>query len=840
VSLRKKILLVLSAITVSLLVILNGISWVFIKSNYQRLEREDVRNQLSSAMKVFSSKLDYMETVLIDWANWDDTYSFIQDRNQNYITTNLGDATLELLGIDMMTYLNGSGQVIMTVASKGEIYPSIAEDLRSYLSDQPEQAVKGVMVLPEISLLVAAQPILISKGQSPARGTLVMGRYLNAAEEASLSQLCDKQLAFQPINTADDLPREYREARTMLLSGQDTYCKPLDAQHIAAYALIDDIQSNPALIIKIETSRDIYKDGVAMMTYLSIFLFGACLIFGLAAWLLLEKLVIRRVAALDGDITAISMTGGRETRIDVEGKDEISHLEGSINTMLEKVELSEMRFRNVIENASDLVLIINEDGAIIYESPSIRTILGYETGELLGCLAIHIIHEDDVKQGVQGWLNLLASPGGRESLEIRLMHKDASWRRFEAIGYNLLHDSAVGGVVINARDITERHQLNERLEKLNEVFLDQGTNFQENAIRIVVACRDILGVPLAVYYRVIDGKSYMLPASPSIKGFMMADPAREKAAFDIIERNLRNPVIVDDMAAEEDDGLSRLATDLGAKTLLACPVVLQKNTVGCLAAFDLEGKVFSSQEIKTMGTLAHALRLEEERLAQERGLKDFIDVASHELRHPITLMKGYALTLRDFGERMDKESQYKYLTIIDQAANRLNELIKELLDISRIEQGRFTLRKENAVLEDLLRRAVTEMAGKGFAGRFSLAVADDFGTRRVDVEKLIQVLVILLDNALLHSHDEALVDVVGEVENGAARISVMDRGVGVPEEDRELIFERFFQVEDAIHHQAPGIGLGLYLARKIVDAHGGRIWYEPRQGGGSIFRFTIP
>jgi len=102
------------------------------------------------------------------------------------------------------------------------------------------------------------------------------------------------------------------------------------------------------------------------------------------------------------------------------------------------------------------------------------------------------------------------------------------------------------------------------------------------------------------------------------------------------------------------------------------------------------------------------------------------------------------------------------------------------------------------------------------------------------------VLVILLDNAVNHSPDDSGIEVVAEPRDGEVLISVLDQGVGVPGKDRKLIFERFYQVEDALHHTSPGMGLGLYIAREIVEAHGGRIWYEPREGGGSIFRFTVP
>ena len=849
-SLRKKTLLILSMITITLLAILFTTSWVLIRDNYQRLERNEVQEQLSRAMSAISDNLDNIDARLIDWATWDDTYRFIQDGNQDYIDLNLFDSALENLKIDLVMYVNLAGAVVFskTVNGLGEFAPSILTSLSSRLSDQKllmqsqgdTTGIKGVLVLPEAPLLIASEPILNSLGEGPVRGSLIMARYMDQNEILSLSESSHQNMGLARLDSGNDLAHDYAEAKLALSAGQETIVIPLDVHDVAGYTFINDISGSPALILKIETQRDIYRSGIASLLYFSIFLFGACLVFGLAIWLLLELLVIRRVGHLNSEITEIGASGGHDARVEVNGQDELSSLGVSLNTMLERIEQNEERFRSVIENASDIIFIINKEKKIAYESPSVEKALGYAPGELVGTPLHKLINEDDLGKTRDCFAHLVKVPGTIERQEVRFAHENGSWRDFEAIAYNLLDDTAVGGIVINARDITERRLMTERLEKLNEVFLNQCANFQGNVMKIVDACCDILGVPFSAYYRLEAGKFYSLSSGSTMKGFRFVDQSTEKIFYQLIADSRVEPLIINELKSSEYRESSKVAKEYDFNALVAYPVLYGTKTIGCLCAFDKKDKRFSTQDVKIMGTLAHALVVDEERLAQEQKLKDFIDIASHELRHPITLIKGYSLTLRDFGERMNKENQENCLTVINQAADRLNELIKELLDISRIEQGRFLLRRQTVALEDLVKRAIAEMAEKGFKDRFSFSADADLGYRNVDEEKLVRVLVILLDNAIHHSSDHRPVEVVGDLEGRDARISVLDRGIGVPETDREQIFERFYQVEDAIHHQSPGIGLGLFIARQIVQAHGGRIWYEPRDGGGSIFRFTIP
>jgi PAS domain S-box-containing protein len=238
--------------------------------------------------------------------------------------------------------------------------------------------------------------------------------------------------------------------------------------------------------------------------------------------------------------------------------------------------------------------------------------------------------------------------------------------------------------------------------------------------------------------------------------------------------------------------------------------------------------------------ITERVRAEEERRAHEEGLRDLIDLASHELRHPITIMKGYAVILRDMAERIDEGTREVVLNCIEHGADRLNSLVSELLDVSSIERGRFHLSREEHELAPLVERAIREMKERECSTRFTLPASGELGTGTVDARRVVQALIILLENAAKFSHSGAPVDLQAARQAGELEMAELDRGIGIPADELEAVFGRFYQVEEVAHHSIPGMGMGLYIARRIVEAHGGRIWCEAREGGGTVFRFTLP
>lgn len=232
---------------------------------------------------------------------------------------------------------------------------------------------------------------------------------------------------------------------------------------------------------------------------------------------------------------------------------------------------------------------------------------------------------------------------------------------------------------------------------------------------------------------------------------------------------------------------------------------------------------------------------EKERHLEENAeqLKNFLAIASHELRHPITLLEGYTTILEKYRHSLDSKNYDYALRAIQDGSKRLIKLVEGLLNISRIESGSYPIKRKAANIRLLVEKAIEEMGARG-CERISLDLRGELEMVYVDPEAIIQLFIILLENACNFSPPNTVIEVKGEGQEDKIKFSVLDRGIGVPDKDREKIFELFHQAEDVMHHSKPGLGIGLYVARKIVEAHGGKIWCMDREGGGSAFTFVIP
>jgi two-component system CheB/CheR fusion protein len=351
--------------------------------------------------------------------------------------------------------------------------------------------------------------------------------------------------------------------------------------------------------------------------------------------------------------------------------------------MEEILKSNEERFRLLIQNASDIITVFDQDGTIKYESSAVESILGYTPGERVGrnISMDPIIHPDD-REAIIALLKIaIANP--RENIygEFRLRHKNGSYRAIEAIFRNLLKDPKINGIIANYRDISER-------------------------------------------------------------------------------------------------------------------------------------KVLESQK------------------------DEFIGIASHELKTPVTSIKAYTEVLEDlFGKSGDKSSA-DLLHKLNVQVDRLGTLIVDLLDFTRIEGGSLKFREEDYEINDLIREIADDIQ---HTTPLSIVLKLQKAVKlRGDRFRTGQVISNLLSNAIKYSAKSKRIIVSTKIENQQIIVSVEDFGIGIEENLLEKVFSRFFRITESSKNTFPGLGLGLYIASEFIKRQGGKIWVKSNKGKGSTFSFSLP
>jgi signal transduction histidine kinase len=229
------------------------------------------------------------------------------------------------------------------------------------------------------------------------------------------------------------------------------------------------------------------------------------------------------------------------------------------------------------------------------------------------------------------------------------------------------------------------------------------------------------------------------------------------------------------------------------------------------------------------------MRRADRRLEQERQRSDLISTASHELRAPLTSVRGFTKTLLARWDRFDDATRRQMLRTIDEDADRVTRLLSGLLDVSRIDAGRLPLRRRiaqlDAVVQPLARRFAVEHPDRQLTVDVEAGLPDVV----IDPDRIEQVLANLLDNAVKHGRGEVVVSV--RRDGDMVRCAVADDGGAIPASELARLFGKYYRIQDA---RTGGLGLGLYISRGIVIAHGGRIWAHSAEGEGTEFVFTVP
>jgi len=252
-------------------------------------------------------------------------------------------------------------------------------------------------------------------------------------------------------------------------------------------------------------------------------------------------------------------------------------------------------------------------------------------------------------------------------------------------------------------------------------------------------------------------------------------------------------------------------------------------TVADLIALSIEGARLR-EDFQSAQALSEANRLKAE----------LISTLAHEMRTPLTSIKGYSTALLMEEITFKPETQREFLQFIDEECDVLQTLIHDLLESSIIDAGLLRLEPQPLKLPPLVKNVTDDMARRTQIHRFLIDFPEHFPILDADPDRIVQVLRNLLDNAVKYSPEGGLIVVRGEVRKDEIVVSVADQGVGLAPEHLNRLFEKFFRAKSSLGRHVVGSGLGLPICRTIVESHGGRIWAESQVGKGTTLYFTLP
>ena len=490
---------------------------------------------------------------------------------------------------------------------------------------------------------------------------------------------------------------------------------------------------------------------------------------------------------------------------------------------------SEGRFRRITENMLDMIVQTDLQGICEYASPSFKTVLGYDPKYMLGRSLFELVHPNDLDKALETILKALATSSAA-TFEYRYKHADGHYVWLESVGNPLFDKTGqITGTVLATRDITERKRLEAELkkhsERLDELVKDRTRVLRESEEKYRML---VLTSPDAV--AVTDLKGTITDVSDrtlGLLGFSGAEELLGKNSLDLI-------------APEDREKARILIQRTMNETVIrnAEYVLLRKD--GTLIPTELNATIIKDGEGKPKAFIV-SMRDTSERRRLEQMREQFLSHVTHELRTPLGPLKvhvEYALAgkLGPLSEKLKSSLQ-----VMKMDTDRLMELTDQLLDVRRFQSGNFQLNLQPLDLREIINQSIKEaqVAIDVKKQHLHVEVPDGSLPFNGDAIRLSQVMTNLLSNASKFTPENGRITLKLEDITEAFKVAVSDTGIGIRKDDLSTVFWPFAAIQKPTWMK--GAGLGLSIAKGIVETHGGKIWAESEgEGKGATFIFTLP
>lgn len=842
--LRRKTLSIVGITIAGLTGVLYATSSTILLGSLVKAEEQEATQVVKGVLSVFSQTADDFNSRFADWSAWDDTYAFIQNRNKEFIASNLVPEGLANVRVNIAVFVNTSGKIVYGTGldtKKLQVTP-VPEALKQHISlndpllqhPNAESSLAGIMLLPSGPVLITSRPIVTTKSTGPIRGTLVFGRNLDAAGIAKLSKITRLPLIVHSINEPQ-LPAEFQKVREKLSANKPILVRALSEDAIAGYALLNDIYNQPALILRVELPREIYRQGQISLQYLLVSVILAGIGFIGCTLLLLEYLVLFRLSSLAKGVNCVSASQDLSLRLSVTGEDELSDLANTINGMLSAIANAEneqieekARYRAVVEQATDCIFLWDAQTKHLLEAnTAFRNLLNYSPDAILQLTIYDIVAYS--KDLIDNNIELLLTDQQFRIGEVLYRRRDGSCVDVEVSGSVISY----GGreiICTVVRDITERKQAEAELRASEERYR---LLFKNNPHPMWVYDLDTLQF-IAVNQAAIENYGYTrdeflnmtigeIRAPEKFPRFLQ-NRSQVDAEIDltsVCQHQKKNGTIIDVEITSYELVFDNRKAEL----------VLAQDVTDRLQA---EAKLYKAKEAAEAANVSKS---------------QFLANMSHELRTPLNAIIGYSEILQEDALDLGEDDFVIDLEKIHKAGNHLLGLINDILDLSKIEAGQTELDLETFDLSEVIQEVATTVKPLFLrnSNRLNVEYPDRIGDFHSDRVKLTQILFNLLSNAAKFTQQGTITFSVERITNDENSydsdwliFNCADTGIGMTAEQVQKLFQPFTQADASTTRKYGGTGLGLAIAQKYSLMLGGEITVKSELGKGSTFTVILP
>ena len=842
--LRRKTLSIVGITIAGLTSILYATSSSILLGSLVKAEEQEATQVVKGVLSLLGQTSDDFNSRFADWSAWDDTYAFIQNRNKEFIASNLVPEGLANVRVNIAVFVNTSGKIVYGTGldtKKLQLTP-VPEALKQHISlndpllqhPNAESSLAGIMLLPSGPVLITSRPIVTTKGTGPIRGTLVFGRNLDAAGIAKLSKITRLPLIVHSINEPQ-LPAEFQKVREKLSAKKPILVRALSEDSIAGYALLNDIYNQPALILRVNIPREIYRQGQTSLLYLLVSVMLAGIGFIGCTLLLLEHLVLFRLSSLAKGVNCVSASQDLSLRLSVTGEDELSDLAYTINGMLSAIANAEneqieekARYQAVVEQATDCIFLWDAQTKQLLEAnTAFRNLLDYSPDAISQLTIYDIVAYS--KDLIDNNIELLLTDQQFRIGEVLYLRRDGSCVDVEVSGSVISY----GGreiICTVVRDITERKQAEAELRASEERYR---LLFKNNPHPMWVYDLDTLQF-IAVNQAAVEHYGYTRDEFLNMTVVEIRAPEKFPRFLENISQ-VDAEIDLTSVCQHQKKNGEIIDVEITSYELVfdnrKAELVLAQDVTDRLQA---EAKLYKAKEAAEAANVSKS---------------QFLANMSHELRTPLNAIIGYSEILQEDALDLGEDDFVIDLEKIHKAGNHLLGLINDILDLSKIEAGQTELDLETFDLSEVIQEVTTTVKPLFLrnSNRLNVEYPERIGDFHSDRMKLIQILFNLLSNAAKFTQQGTITFSVERITNDENSydsdwliFNCADTGIGMTAEQVQKLFQPFTQADASTTRKYGGTGLGLAIAQKYSQMLGGEITVKSEFGKGSTFTVMLP